>query len=100
MMSVMLRMTRASAGAPSVWRTPAIPHIRSVLPDWHGLDAGLQLWSGSDNPCVRCPVVGALILGHESQSGRQACQNRHLCVVSKAAKEGHGQKYLKRSAQR
>src|ERR1019366_10445487 len=100
MMSVMLRMTRASAGAPSVWRTPAIPHIRSVLPDWHGLDAGLQLWFGSDNPCVRRPVDGALILGQKSESRRQASENRHLSIVSKAAKEGHGQKYDQRSAQR
>src|ERR1017187_5149474 len=100
MMSVMLRMTRASAGVPSVWRTPAMPHIRLVLPDWHGLQTRLQQRFSSDSMCFRCQVDGALLLGHEAQGRPQTSENRHFSVVTQAAKERHGQENDQASPQR
>src|ERR1017187_7281062 len=99
MMSVMLRMTRASARVPSVWRTPAMPHIRLVLPDCYRLEARLQERLGSDSMCFRRPVDGPLLLGQESQGRHQACQNRQIGVVTQAGKKRHRQKNDKCGAQ-
>src|ERR1017187_2542492 len=99
MMSVMLRMTRASAGVPSVWRTPAMPHIRLVLPDCYRLEARLQERLGGRSMRAGCPIDGALLLGQEPQGRHQSCQNRQIGVVTQAGKERHRQENDKCGAQ-
>src|SRR5271165_983734 len=95
MLTVILRIRRASVEVPSVWRTPAMPHIELVLSDRYRFEGRLQARLGLNRLTARRCVDGALLLGHEPQGRSQPCQDRDVDVkrevVEKCEKQKNGE---------